>query len=234
MKNLLLLASVICIIASCEQPSENKSDYKTDSGFVATIVGFDLNCSTCILQFPDDNSLIKKEIGESLNNYYQTVNLGKGDYEPGQKVLVKLRKAESNELMPCITLYPSNSYKSVFITEFEDFNSITFNDTIKLPYKKCLYQPDDHFYICLDSVMNDSRCPTGAMCIWEGNAEVKIKYEKLNENPVYFNLNTNLRFTRDTVIDGYRISLLDLSPYPEIGVKHSPNLYKASLTIKRN
>jgi hypothetical protein len=233
MKKLLFLTSLICLTASCEQTTENKYDSGTDSEYVATIVGFDLNCSTCILQFPDDNSQIRKEIGESPNNYYQTVNMSRGDYEPGQKVLVKLRKAEADELTPCIALYPSYSYKSVYITEFEDFSSVVFNDTIELSYKKCVYEPEDQFYICLDSVLNDSRCPTGVMCIWEGNAEVKLKFEKVNENPVYFNLNTNLRFTRDTVIDGYSISLIDLSPYPEIGVKHSPTLYKASLIIKR-
>jgi len=234
MKKLLFLASLVCLIAGCEQNPVNGSDNLIESEYIATIVGFDLNCSTCILEFPDDNSQIRKEIGESPNNYYQTINLSKGDYKPGQKVRVRVRKAESDELKPCITLYPSYSYKSVFITEFEDISNIVFNDTIGLSYKKCLYDPEDNFYICLDSVLNDSRCPKGAMCIWEGNAEIKLKFEKLNESPLYFNLNTNLRFTRDTFIDRYSISIIDLSPYPEIGIKHSPNLYKASLIIKRN
>ncbi len=234
MKNLLFLALLVGFIAGCEQNPVNGSENIRDSDFIATIVGFDLNCSTCVLEFPDDNSQIKKEIGQSPNNYYQTVNLGRGDYEPGQKVRVKLRKTEADEVTPCITLYPSFSYKSVFITEFEDFSNIVFSDTIKLSYKDCLYDPADHFYICLDSVLNDSRCPTGVMCIWEGNAEVKFKFEKLNESPVYFNLNTNMRFMQDTVIERYSISLIDLSPYPEIGIKHSPNLYKARLIIKKN
>ena len=94
MKKLLFLASLVCIIVSCE----HNPDYRTDSEYIATIVGFDLNCSTCILAFPDDNSQIKKEIGENPNNFYQTINLSKGDYEIGQKVRVKLRKAETNEL----------------------------------------------------------------------------------------------------------------------------------------
>lgn len=229
MKKLLLIASLVCIIISCEQ----NPDYKPDSEYIATIVGFDLNCSTCILEFPDDNTQIIKEIGESPSNFYQTINLGKGDYEIGQKVRVKLRKAETNELTTCISLYPSYSYKNVFITEFEDFSKLIFNDTIELSYRECLYDPEDHFYICLDSVLNDSRCPTGAMCIWEGNAEVKFKFERLNENPIFFNLNTHISFTKDTIIDRYKISLVGLNPYPDIGTRFSQKIFKAKLIIKK-
>jgi hypothetical protein len=230
MKKLLFLASLVCIIVSCEQ----NPDYKIGSEYIATIVGFDLNCSTCILEFPYDNSQIKKEIGESPSNFYHTINLSKGDYEIGQKVRVKLRKAETNELTPCIALYPSYSYKNVFITEFEDFSNLIFNDTIELSYRQCLYNPEDHFYICLDSVLNDSRCPTGVMCIWEGNAEVKFKFEKLNENPIFFNLNTHSSFTKDTIIDRYKISLVGVNPYPGIGIRYPQNIYKAKLIIKKN
>lgn len=230
MKKLLFLASFVCIIASCEQDP----NYKIDSEYIATIVGFDLNCSTCILEFPSDNSLIKKEIGESTNNFYQTINLSKGDYEVGQKVRVKFRKPETNELTPCIALYPSYNYKNIFITEFEDFSNLNFNDTIELSYRECVYDPEDHFYICLDSVINDSRCPKGVMCIWEGNAEVKFRYEKLNQDPIFFNLNTHLNFTRDTIIDRYKISLISLNPYPEIGLRYSQMHYKVKLTIKKN
>ena len=230
MKKLLFLTSLVCIIVSCEQ----NQDYKVASEYIATIVGFDLNCSTCILKFPDDNSQIKKEIGESPNNFYQTINLSKGDYEIGQKVRVKFRKAETNELTPCITLYPSYSYKTIFITEFDDFSNLNFNDTIELSFRECVSDPEEHFYICLDSVLNDSRCPKGAMCFWEGNAEVKFRFEKFNENPIFFNLNTHLNFTKDTIIDRYNISLIQLNPYPEIGFRYSQMLYKAQLIIKKN
>jgi hypothetical protein len=67
------------------------------------------------------------------------------------------RKAEINELMPCISLYPSYNYKNVVITEFADFSNLIFNDTIYLSYHDCLYEPENHFYICLDSVLSDSR-----------------------------------------------------------------------------
>lgn len=227
---LIFIASILSLIVSCEQ----NQDFESDSEYIARIAGFDLNCSTCILQFPDANAQIKREIGESPDNFYQTINLNKGNYEPGQKVRVKLRKAQTNELKACISLYPSFNYKNVFITEFEDFKNLIFNDTIELSYQDCLYDPESRFYVCLDSVLNDSRCPTGVLCIWEGNAEVKLRFENLNENPIYFNLNTNSRFTTETIIDNYKFTLVGLNPYPIIGVKHPQNLYKAKLIVKKN
>src|SRR5665648_457365 len=90
-----------------------------DSYVVGEIVGFDMNCSTCILKFPNDSLTIKHEIGASRGHYYQTINLMKDTFKINQKVLVKLRKAEENELRACITLYPSYDYIDVYIINFK-------------------------------------------------------------------------------------------------------------------
>jgi hypothetical protein len=228
MKKLLFLVSIVFLFYGCEKSQVNR----TDSDYIARIAGFDLNCSTCILEFPDNNSQIIKEIGESPDNYYQTINLNKANYETGQLVRVKIRKAEPDELKACITLYPSYSYKNVFITEFSDFDNLK-NDTIYLSYRDCLYVPENRFYICLDSVLNDSRCPAGAICIWEGNAEVRFKFEKLNEDPIFFNLNTHRSFTTDTIIDGYKFTLLGLG-LSSLEHRVSQKDYKAKLLVQKN
>lgn len=90
-----------------------------DSYFVGEIVGFELNCSTCILKFPNDSLSIKHEFGASRDNFYQTINLMKDTFKINQQVLVKLRKPEYNEIRACITLYPSYGYISVYITDFK-------------------------------------------------------------------------------------------------------------------
>ena len=114
--NRFSIALIIFLIAfGCS--SEN---YDTlDSYVVGEIVNFDLNCSTCILIFPNDSLTIKHEIGASRNNYYQTINLMKDTFKINQRVLVKLRKAEENELKACITLYPSYDYTNIYITDFK-------------------------------------------------------------------------------------------------------------------
>jgi hypothetical protein len=230
MKRLIFLATIISFVVGCEKNQDNK----INSDYVARIVGFDINCSICILEFPDDNSQVKKEIGESPGNFYQAINLSKGNYEIGQILRVKIRKADTNDLTSCISLYPSGSYKSVFITEFENFSDLIFNDTINLSYGDCLYDSENQRYICLDSVLSDSRCPTGATCIWEGNAEVRFKVEKINDNPVFFNLNTHMGFTTDTIVDGYKFALINLRPYPALEHQIEPNEYKAGIIVEKD
>ena len=83
-------------------------------------------------------------------------------------------------------------------------------------------------------MLNDSRCPTRAYCIWEGNAEVRFKFEKLNENPILFNLNTYSSFTTDTIIEGYKFTLLGLSLYPLIDHRVSQKELKAKLLVQKN
>ncbi|MBK6284193.1 MAG: hypothetical protein IPF54_17505 [Draconibacterium sp.] len=114
--NRLSIALIIFLFAfSC-----SRDNYDTlDSYVVGEIVGFDLNCSTCILKFPNDSLTIRHELGASRDNYYQTVNLMKDTFEINQKVLVKLRKAEENELRACITLYPSYDYINIYIADFK-------------------------------------------------------------------------------------------------------------------
>lgn len=230
MKKLIFFVSIISIFFGCEKSPVNK----IDSEYIATIVGFDLNCGTCILEFPDDNSQIIKEIGESPSNYYQTTNLSKGNYEIGQKLRVKITKADTKELTPCISMYPSYSYKKVVITEFEDFNNLIFNDTIDLSYQDCLYDPENQMYLCLDSVLNDSRCPIGMYCYIAGNATVRFKYEKFNSAPILFNLITNPISPKYVIIDEYKFTLIDLSPYPSVQIPRTKEKYKAQIIVEIN
>lgn len=227
MKKLISISILFLLLTACE-----KSSFDVNTYLIARIVGFDMNCSTCILEFPDDSLKVKEEIGQSPNNNYQSVNLNKGNYQTGQMLKVKIRKPSTNELTPCITLYPSYSYKSVFVTDFEDFNKLILNDTVYLSYQDCLNDNENKMYICLDSVLNDSRCPIGVYCFWEGNAIVRLKYQKYNSKPVIFDLNTHKEFSSDTIIDRYKFTLLGLTPYPVAHQIIAQKDYKAKILIE--
>lgn len=72
--------------------------------------------------------------------------------------------------------------------------------------------------ICLDSITSDSRCPDGAVCIWEGNAEVNLTL-KTNTGNQHFKLSSLSKSflpPNDTLIAGYHIKLIDVKPYPSI------------------
>jgi len=118
--NRFSIALIILLLAfAC---SKDKCDI-LDTYILGEIVNFDLNCSTCILKFPNDSLAIKHEFGASRDNYYQTINLTKDTFKINQRVLVKLRKAGKNELRSCITLYPSYDYINIYITDFKLYNN---------------------------------------------------------------------------------------------------------------
>ena len=66
--------------------------------------------------------------------------------------------------------------------------------------------------------INDSRCPEGAMCSWEGNASVEFHLTTKKEE-YDFTLDTHRppNFKNDIVIEGVKYELIDVLPYPVLG-----------------
>ncbi|MFO7259204.1 MAG: hypothetical protein DIU61_016010 [Bacteroidota bacterium] len=74
------------------------------------------------------------------------------------------------------------------------------------------------YILRVDSIMNDSRCPDRLACIWAGNVEVRFHLRTiapLKGAEYTFTLNANSSLQRDTVIQGLRFILIDVSPYPK-------------------
>ena len=222
------IAVLFMILSGCEKKSDTLSSFIN-----ARIVGFNMNCLTCILEFPDDSARVREVIGISPDNYYQSVNLSKGNYQTGQMLKVKVRRPGTEELKACLTSYPAYDYTGIVVTDFEDFDNLLVNDTVYLSYHDCLFDSENRTYICFESVQGDSRCPTGAYCFWAGNAEVRFRLEKNNSKSVIFDLNTHKGFTNDTIIDNYKFTLLNLSPYPALNKVTDQNDYKAKLLIEK-
>jgi len=227
MRKLIIILTVVSFMFSCEKSSD-----VTISRYTARVADYDLNCSTCLLEFPDDSMQIREKIGASPGNLYHAVNLNKNDLQIGQMLKVEIRKAEPAELTACLTLYPSTSYEYLYVTNVEDFDSFFLNDTILLSYQNCAADPGNQTFICFESVIGDSRCPTGAQCFWEGNAQLRFKFERINEKPILFDLNTHKGFTNDTIVDGYKFTLLNVYPYPTLKHTVEHKDYKAELLIE--
>ena len=91
--------------------------------------------------------------------------------------------------------------------------------------------------ICFDSLITDSRCPVNAVCIWEGYAAVKLSVVIHTGTVQGITLSTLKDATtsippNETVIDGYHIKLLDVTPYPLAG-SSVPGERKVLLEIKK-
>ena len=225
MKKLFVIIFLVIAIIGCDEGQET-----IQNQYIAKIVGFDLNCSTCILSFPFDSAKIAEKLGISENYYYQTVNLEKNDFTIGQLLLVDVRKAEPSELNACITLYPSFNYENIYVTNFDYYRDFQLNDTILLNYGECLNDYTNQLSICFDSVLTDSRCPENVVCIWAGEAIARFRIMNRQNDPRFLDLYTG---TVDTIVNGYKLSFLDLLPYPNTEIPRDIEDYKAKLLIKK-
>ena len=99
-------------------------------------------------------------------------------------------------------------------TNLELKSTLHLNDTIELANFETKYNYENNLNLRMDSVLSDSRCPSNVQCVWEGNAEVRFLFTE-NSIQTGFVLNTHggSQFNSDTVISGYEIKLLKLSPY---------------------
>lgn len=67
-------------------------------------------------------------------------------------------------------------------------------------------------------VLDDSRCPVGATCVWAGNAKVKITLAKGKKAAKTVELNSTLQ-PRVITFEGYDIQFVDLTPRPHGAMK---------------
>lgn len=98
--------------------------------------------------------------------------------------------------------------------EKDSFFLLNQSFTLAQGAKACL--SSENVCLTFEKVYGDSRCPLGAMCFWEGVAEVNFTLQ-INQTKYPFTLHTldKLQYQKDTVIQGYNIKLEQLNPYPE-------------------
>jgi hypothetical protein len=90
----------------------------------------------------------------------------------------------------------------------------------------------DHLTIVFSRVLEDSRCPANALCVWAGNARIELRLASVTQAPASVQLNTFLP-PNAAAYGSYRISLLALQPYPgsSPGQPVAPKTYTATLLV---
>lgn len=59
--------------------------------------------------------------------------------------------------------------------------NVTLNNDFNIKYGESVYIPEENISITFEEVVEDSRCPLGVMCFWEGTAEIKLMIRQRNE-----------------------------------------------------
>ena len=80
-------------------------------------------------------------------------------------------------------------------------------------------------------VVEDSRCPIDAVCVWQGNAMVELGIRAGMGPTQPIRLNTTLE-PRSTVWNGIRISLLELQPAPRAAEPTKPDAYQVKVRLE--
>ena len=89
------------------------------------------------------------------------------------------------------------------------------------------YSPNNSLIFSITNI-NDSRCPEGAVCFWQGNADVELEIELPQKGSIILR-------TYNTKIDtfhNYSFELIDVSPHPSIKYTIELEDYEVTLIIR--
>lgn len=112
-------------------------------------------------------------------------------------------------------------------------SEVKMNEKFTLGVNQQVFVKTENLTIEFVSVLEDSRCPVGVDCFWEGNAKIQIKLDKSNEKSTAFELNTNLE-PKMVVFQDYEIQFVDLAPRPKTEAPTKIEDYSATfLLVKR-
>lgn len=99
----------------------------------------------------------------------------------------------------------------------KEINTLKFGEITEIKLGETVENSDYGLSLIVENI-NDSRCPVGVECIWEGNASVEFKLTtKKGEYKFTLDTHSPPNFKNDTVIEGIKYQLRNVLPYPVHG-----------------
>jgi hypothetical protein len=90
---------------------------------------------------------------------------------------------------------------------------------------------DTGYLLSFEKVLEDSRCPLGVSCIWEGNARVVVHFIA-DRDEFSLELNTSARFATSATRGAFRVELRQLDPTPRADAPTTG--YVATLVVSKS
>jgi hypothetical protein len=123
---------------------------------------------------------------------------------------------------------------ALLLTLFVSLALGTTDELVEVGVGKTVPLPGTSVTVTFVRVRDDSRCPTGVTCIWEGDAVVELRVQNGADEPLRVDLHANPRFERQASALGVTISLERLDPYPEADEPIAPGAYRLTLKFAKN
>ncbi len=93
---------------------------------------------------------------------------------------------------------------------------------------------DEGVRVGFTRVTGESRCPSGVVCFWPGDAEALLWIELPRRLPESFVLHTYYDFTRAMEFGAWRVELVQVAPYPVWNAPpFDPDCYVVTLRVQR-
>ena len=124
-------------------------------------------------------------------------------------------------------------FLSFFACNKADDDTPQLNRIFTLKIEETATFDDPELALTADSIVSDSRCPNGAVCVWEGLVEVTFTFTTDDTDySVNLTLHADNPQKAETRIAGYTLRLVTVNPYPDIDHPISPEEYILSLVIE--
>lgn len=104
-------------------------------------------------------------------------------------------------------------------------------DEVVIDYGETLLRADESEISFLE-LIEESRCPSDAICGWPGLAKVKILWVTSTSEHEFELIKINGPTVEDTIIENMTIRLLDVSPYPISSQAIDSTEYSITLQIQ--
>ena len=105
--------------------------------------------------------------------------------------------------------------------------SPSIEEEFRLKYGQSVKLKNEPLTIKFKSIVEDSRCPTGAVCVWEGNAKIVIQVSQQDVE-----LNSTFE-PKEAIYQEYTIRLLAVNPYPKLNIELKPADYIITLIVTK-
>ncbi|MDZ7797295.1 MAG: hypothetical protein U5N56_09770 [Candidatus Marinimicrobia bacterium] len=126
---------------------------------------------------------------------------------------------------------------NMFVPRYDDLN---FGDTVAIAIGETLYESDS-LWVRLDSISEDSRCPEGAMCVWEGRALAWFTFGNdfdTTESLVFSTFRRDSSRIRQFLLTQsaserhmYEFNMIGVQPYPVAGQTIRERDYRVYFTL---
>jgi hypothetical protein len=97
-------------------------------------------------------------------------------------------------------------------------------EEFKLPVKQSALEPEEEILFTFKTVLSDSRCPTGVLCVWQGEAVILVNVKIGSVDYGDFKMST---YGNPSTINvgKYYVKFINLDPYPVYGQSIDPDSY---------